>query len=125
MKVEFFTLHLDKRVYICVLLHNFAVVQCNISQQVYPRNLTWYTIACVVQPDTFEAVRINVFNMLAELAQAFNEEQLDFLFKKFESSAAQCDADNKQGMLLLFRLAKVDTQVSFAQIAHLTSAKSQ
>lgn len=52
--------------------------------------------------------------MLAELAQAFNEEQLDFLFKKFESSAAQCDADNKQGMLLLFRLAKVDTQVSFA-----------
>ncbi len=65
-----------------------------------------------MQPDTFEAVRINVFNMLAELAQVFNEEQLDFLFKRFESSAARCDADNKQGMLLLFRLAKVDTQVS-------------
>ena len=65
-----------------------------------------------MQPDTFEAVRINVFNMLAELAQAFNEEQLDFLFKKFESSAARSNADNKQGMLLLFRLAKVDTQVS-------------
>lgn len=66
-----------------------------------------------------------MFNMLAELAQAFNEEQLDFLFKKFESSAAQCDADNKQGMLLLFRLAKVDTQVSFAQLAHMTYAKGQ
>ena len=51
--------------------------------------------------------------MLAELAQLFNEDQLDFLFKKFESSAAKCTSDNKQGMLLLFRLAKVDTQVSF------------
>ncbi|KAL3156421.1 hypothetical protein ABBQ38_000732 [Trebouxia sp. C0009 RCD-2024] len=62
------------------------------------------------KPDTFEAVRINVFSMLAELAQLFNEDQLDFLFKKFESSAAKCTSDNKQGMLLLFRLAKVDTQ---------------
>ena len=69
----------------------------------------------MVQPDTFEAVRINLFNMLAELAQAFNEEQLDFLFKKFESSAVRCDADNKQGMLLLFRLAKVDVQVGTCQ----------
>lgn len=69
--------------------------------------------ACLVlQPDTFEAVRINVFSMLAELAQLFNEDQLDFLFKKFESSAAKCTSDNKQGMLLLFRLAKVDTQVT-------------
>jgi len=125
MKVQFLMLHLDKRVYIYVLLHNLAFVQCNISQQVLRGNLIWYTLACVVQPDTFEAVRINVFNMLAELAQAFNEEQLDFLFKKIESSAAQCDADNKQGMLLLFRLAKVDTQVSFAQVAHLTNAKGQ
>ncbi len=118
-------LHLDKCVYIYVLLHNLAFVHCNMSRQVFPGNLIWYTVACVVQPDTFEAVRINVFNMLAELAQAFNEDQLDFLFKKFESSAAQCDADNKQGMLLLFRLAKVDTQVSFAQVAHLTNAKGQ
>ena len=52
-----------------------------------------------------------MFSMLAELAQLFNEDQLDFLFKKFESSAAKCTSDNKQGMLLLFRLAKVDTQV--------------
>ena len=100
-------------------------MQCNNSQLFLPKYLFRYTVACVVQPDTFEAVRINVFNMLAELAQAFNDEQLDFLFKKFESSAAQCDADNKQGMLLLFRLAKVDTQVSFAQVAHLSTAKGQ
>ena len=64
-----------------------------------------------MQPDTFEAVRINVFNMLAELAQLFNEEQLDFLFKRIESSAARCISDSKQGMLLLFKLAKVDVQV--------------
>ena len=76
-----------------------------------------------MQPDTFEAVRINVFNMLAELAQAFNEDQLDFLFKKFESSASRKDADNKQGMLLLFRLAKVDTQVS-VECAYFSGAKS-
>jgi len=111
---------------VSVFLRCFTnLLLCNISQEVLPGHLTWYTVACVVQPDTFEAVRINVFNMLAELAQAFNEEQLDFLFKKFESSAAQCDADNKQGMLLLFRLAKVDTQVRFAQGAHLTNAKGQ
>lgn len=73
-----------------------------------------------VQPDTFEAVRINVFSMLAELAQLFNEDQLDFLFKKFESSAAKCTSDNKQGMLLLFRLAKVDIQVSLSILANAT-----
>ena len=77
-----------------------------------------------VQPDTFEAVRINVFSMLAELAQLFNEEQLDFLFKKFESSAAKCTSGNKQGMLLLFRLAKVDTQVSLSILAFATSLQA-
>lgn len=66
----------------------------------------------MLQPDTFEAVKINVFNMLVELAQTFNEEQLDFLFKKFESSASRSNSDNKQGMLLLFRLAKYDQQAS-------------
>ena len=67
--------------------------------------------ADLLQPDTFEAVKINVFSMLVELAQTFNEEQLDFLFKKFESSASRTNADNKQGMLLFFRLAKYDQQV--------------
>lgn len=77
-----------------------------------------------MQPDTFEAVRINVFSVLAELAQLFNEEQLDFLFNKFESSAAKCTSDNKQGMLLLFRLAKVDTQASFSVLASATSLQA-
>ena len=75
-----------------------------------------------VQPDTFEAVRLNVFSMLAELAQLFNEEQLDFLFRKVESSAAKCTSDKKQGMLLLFRLAKVDTQVSLSVLDFAMSA---
>ena len=50
--------------------------------------------------------------MLADLAQLFDEEQLDFLFKRIESSAAACISDSKQGMLLLLKLAKVDTQVN-------------
>ncbi len=57
---------------------NLIMCSANIPKQFFPSNLSWYTVACLVQPDTFEAVRINVFNMLAELAQALNEEQLEF-----------------------------------------------
>ena len=77
----------------------------------------------MLQPDTFEAVKINVFSMLVELAQTFNEEQLDFLFKKFESSASRTNADNKQGMLLLFRLAKYDQQV-ISQLGSIAGSSS-
>ena len=66
----------------------------------------------LLQVDTFETVKNNVYNMLGELAQDFNAEQLDVLFKKFEACAGWPVPDAMKIMDLMRRLAKSDTKVA-------------
>lgn len=61
--------------------------------------------------DTFETVKNNVFDMLGDLAQDFNNEQLDVLFSKFEDCNVRPVPDAMKIMDLMRRLAKCDTKV--------------
>ena len=60
--------------------------------------------------DTFEAVKNNIFDMLGDLAQDFNDEQLDLLFSKFEVNKGRPVPDSIKIMDLMRRLAKSDTK---------------
>ena len=51
----------------------------------------------------------NVYDMLGDLAQDFNNQQLDALFSKFEACTGRPDA--MKIMDLMQRLAKSDTKV--------------
>ena len=68
---------------------------------------------CHLQVDTFETVKNNVFDMLGDLAQDFNNEQLDVLFSKFEDCNGRPIPDAMKIMDLMRRLAKSDTKVMF------------
>lgn len=65
-----------------------------------------------MQVDTFETVKNNVFDMLGDLAQDFNNEQLDVLFSKFEDCNVRPVPDAMKIMDLMRRLAKCDTKVT-------------
>jgi len=64
------------------------------------------------QVDTFEAVKNNIFDMLGDLAQDFNNEQLDLLFSKFKVNKGRPVPDSMKIMDLMRRLAKSDTKVA-------------
>ena len=53
----------------------------------------------------------NVYDMLGDLAQDFNNEQLDTLFSKFEACTGRPVPDAMKIMDLMRRLAKSDTKV--------------
>ena len=53
----------------------------------------------------------NVYDMLGDLAQDFNNEQLDTLFSKFEACTGKPLPDAMKIMDLMRRLAKSDTKV--------------
>ena len=66
----------------------------------------------VLQVDTFETVKDNVYDLLGDLAQDFNNEQLDILFSKFEDCNVRPVSNAMKVMDLMRRLAKHDTKVS-------------
>ena len=66
----------------------------------------------VLQVDTFETVKDNVYDLLGDLAQDFNNEQLDILFSKFEDCSVRPVSNAMKVMDLMRRLAKHDTKVS-------------
>ena len=77
-------------------------------------------MTCTVQVDTFEVVKNNIFDMLGDLAQDFNNEQLDSLFSKFEACSSRPVTDAMKIMDVMRRLAASDTKVSTSISAHYT-----
>ena len=71
-----------------------------------------FSVYSRTQVDTFEAVKNNIFDMLGDLAQDFNDEQLDLLFSKFEVNKGRPVPDSIKIMDLMRRLAKSDTKAS-------------
>lgn len=65
----------------------------------------------LLQVDTFETVKNNVFDMLGDLAQDFNNEQLNVLFSKFKDCNVRPVPEAMKIMDLMRRLAKCDTKV--------------
>ncbi len=64
----------------------------------------------VMQVDTFETVKDNVYDLLGDLAQDFNNEQLDILFSKFEDCNVRPVSNAMKVMDLMRRMAKHDTK---------------
>ena len=62
----------------------------------------------LLQVDTFEAVKNNVYNMLGDLAQNFDGKQMDLLFTKFEGAHTWAVADTLKVMDLVAKLALAD-----------------
>mmetsp|Transcript_26886 Transcript_26886/g.88225 ORF Transcript_26886/g.88225 Transcript_26886/m.88225 type:complete len:2487 (+) Transcript_26886:54-7514(+) len=75
-------------------------------------DLIW---AITEKPDTFEAVRHNIFNLLADLSWHFSSEQLDSLFSKFEQSNGGRQADAAKILEVVRRLASGDQKGIMAQ----------
>ncbi|KAK3263467.1 Ubiquitin carboxyl-terminal hydrolase 24, partial [Cymbomonas tetramitiformis] len=60
--------------------------------------------------DTHEALKQNIFNMLADLARYFSSEQLDSLFNRFEHSMAASREDTPKILELAKKLAHSDKE---------------
>ena len=69
------------------------------------------TDAAVLQAETFETVKSNIYNLLVELAFDFSAEQLDLLFDKFESARGRPAADTVKVAQLLCKIAEADVDV--------------
>lgn len=65
------------------------------------------------QADTFEAVRVNVYNLLGSLAMRLGGRQLDLMFGKFESRGCGVPQGDALLLGLLRRLAESDKEVRF------------
>ena len=70
----------------------------------------------MLQVDTFEAVKHNVYNMLGDLAQDFDSHQMDLLFTKFEGAQDWSVGDTLKVMELVAKLALADDKVGPACI---------
>eukprot|EP00245_Coleochaete_scutata_P011528 TRINITY_DN429_c0_g2_i1.p1 TRINITY_DN429_c0_g2~~TRINITY_DN429_c0_g2_i1.p1 ORF type:complete len:2250 (-),score=350.03 TRINITY_DN429_c0_g2_i1:694-7287(-) len=66
--------------------------------------------AATEKPDQFEAVKNNIFDLLADLAWSFSPEQLDSLFGRFERSQGRPAADIVKILQLIKKLARSDTK---------------
>ena len=66
---------------------------------------------CPVQVETFEVVKVNLYNTLGALATVMDEAQLDLLFKKFEGSRSRPLSDTLRLFSLLQRLVVSDSRV--------------
>lgn len=63
------------------------------------------------QVETFEVVKVNLYNTLGQLATVMDDVQLDLLFKKFEDSRSRPLPDTLRLFELLQRLVASDTRV--------------
>ncbi|GBG68280.1 hypothetical protein CBR_g2828 [Chara braunii] len=70
-------------------------------------NAIW---AATEKPDQFEAVKNNIFDLLADLAWSFSPEQLDSLFGRFERSQGRPASDIVKILQLVKKLARSDTK---------------
>ena len=61
--------------------------------------------------ETFEVVKVNLYNTLGQLATVMDDAQLDLLFKKFEDSRSRPLPDTLRLFELLRRLVASDTRV--------------
>ncbi|CAI7915538.1 unnamed protein product, partial [Closterium sp. NIES-53] len=66
--------------------------------------------AATEKPDQFEAVKNNIFDLLAELAWSFSDEQLDSLFSRLQHIQGRSAADIAKLMQLVKKLARSDTR---------------
>jgi hypothetical protein len=64
------------------------------------------------QQDTFDAVKTNVYVILAEIATSMGASHLNLLFRKFKPSKARSLPDAQRLLDLLKRLALGDSKVS-------------
>ncbi|KAJ7514417.1 hypothetical protein O6H91_23G042900 [Diphasiastrum complanatum] len=62
------------------------------------------------KPDQFETVKANIFDLLADLAWSFSDEQLDSLFGRFERSQGRSPSDIVKILSLVKKLARSDTK---------------
>lgn len=67
-----------------------------------------------LQEDAYDAVKTNMFDLLASVASNCQPSQLDMLFAKLERSQARSTQDAERLLTLLERLAESDTQVRAA-----------
>ncbi len=65
----------------------------------------------MLQVDTFEAVKTNVYSVLGDLAKDLHGPELDLLFSKFEACTGWPAPDTLKAMDLLKQLAKSDAKV--------------
>lgn len=65
----------------------------------------------VPQEDAYDAVKTNMFELLANVASNCQPSQLDMLFAKLERSQARSAQDTERLLTLLEKLALSDAQV--------------
>lgn len=66
----------------------------------------------MTQVETFEVVKVNLYNTMGTLATVMDDEQLDLLFKKFEDSHSRPLPDTLRLFELLHRLVASDSRVA-------------
>jgi hypothetical protein len=69
-------------------------------------------VILTVQEDTYEAVKTNVYDMMAQVASHFSPDQLDMLFSKLQPNKERSLLDTLKLAELLKRLAASDSEVS-------------
>jgi hypothetical protein len=64
------------------------------------------------QEDTFEGVKVNVYQILGDISASFSHQQMDMLFSKFQAAKSRPVPDTLLLLELCRRLAFSDKQVS-------------
>lgn len=70
-----------------------------------------HAAAAVLQEDAYDAVKTNMFELLAEVAKVCQPSQLDMLFAKLVRSQARSVQDAERLLALLENLASGDVEV--------------
>jgi hypothetical protein len=68
-------------------------------------------LLCWLQEDAYDAVKTNMFELLAEVAAVCQPSQLDMLFAKLVRSQARSVQDTERLLTLLENLAHGDAEV--------------
>lgn len=71
----------------------------------------WHRQLLCVQEDAYDAVKTNMFELLAAVADQCQPSQLDMLFGKLERSQVRNAKEGQRLLTLLAKLAEGDTQV--------------